>query len=61
MGSDMAMNPPKPVYDTYTVDTQEEVIDYVIGALATKKQIIVNQRRNDTDKYRIQIFTGEWR
>lgn len=59
MGSDLAMNPPREVFDRHTCTTEEEVIDWVIGALATKKKIVVHSPNID-GTISVQISTGKW-
>lgn len=64
MGSDMYMNPPKEVFDTFRVKTDEEVIDYVIGALATGRRINITPAKNLDQgnglSHRIDVSTGRW-
>ncbi len=59
MGSDLCMNPPKEVFDRQVCESDEEVIDWVIGALATDKKIVINTKSIDGSRV-IQISTGKW-
>lgn len=59
MGSDMAMNPPRQVFDTYECESEDEVAGYVIGALANNSEIRVSERGSD-GLWRIRVGTGRW-
>lgn len=63
MGSDYAMNPPIPVYDTeiiYDVDghLNEKVAERLAALVKDKKQFKAIAVK---DGYRIDVFTGVWR
>lgn len=58
MGSDMAMNPPKEQFDTYVATTEDEVVEYVVGALATDHKIVIG--RKSADGWHISVATGQW-
>lgn len=58
MGSDLYMNPPKEQFDCYVAKTEDEVMEYVVGALATDRKIIIH--KNYQGIWHIFIGTGTW-
>lgn len=58
MGSDMAMNPPKEVWNHYVATTEDEVVEYVVGALATDQKIVIHKKSKGG--WQIAVWTGRW-
>lgn len=65
MGSDLYMNPPQKLYETHNIDTKEEVMEWVVGAMAMGCEITVSRYdppAHDGEGYWIvRIFKGQWR
>lgn len=64
MGSDLYMNPPKQIYDSFEVATEEEVAELLVGALANDRdfKVLVRAptRSAGSAKYLVRVGTGRW-
>ena len=64
MGSDYHMNPPKKNWERHDLDTEEEVMEWIVGAMANGFEINVSRwdpSAHDGEGYWIvSIFKGEW-
>lgn len=58
MGSDMHMNPPQKVYESQRGLTEEEAMEWVVGAMANKYEIVVTPGGSDT--WIVKVFKGVW-
>lgn len=58
MGSDMAMNPPQKKWEAHEVKSDEEVVEWLIGALAQDYEF--NCYKTHLGTRIMRIFKGEW-
>jgi hypothetical protein len=58
MGSDLHMNPPKKVYETHRVESEEDVIGWVIGAMANDYEITILPASESG--WLVKVFKGKW-